>query len=172
VNPILWLADPQHAAAAFWVLAAVGVRFLADLVRLALLLRRGAGVVGRVAGPWLRSAAWSYLSRSRDVEPVHCCHQTAQHLDADLPTAPESLLLDLAPDEVGDDLSFDPEPGPVTVSETFGPASFGWFDCSPLPHRVAPLRPAEVAQDIEQVLTLANRFTRDAAAAADGGVEP
>lgn len=166
---LLWVgASPTRIVAALVVLFVVAVCAPAGFVVYACAVwrrvRRVARWVADLARPWLRFAAWSYLTKDRDVEPVHCWHAPAQHPAGGLLAAPELLLLDVGPDEADDDVSSDREPEPVTVSQTFGPASFGWFE---LPHR-EPAGPSrvELAEDIELVLTLASRFTR---AAAEGG---
>lgn len=166
---LLWVgASPTRIVVALVVLFVVAVCAPAGFVVYACAawrrVRRAACWVRALARPWLRFAAWSYLTKDRDVEPVHCWHAPAQHPGGGLLAAPELLPLDVCPDELDDDVSSEREPEPVTVSQTFGPASFGWFE---LPHR-EPAGPSrvELAEDIELVLTLASRFTR---AAAEGG---
>jgi len=133
-----------------------------------------AGVRRRV-GPWLRFAAWCYLTRDRDVQPV-----AATLPDPVLCVEPADLLA--AEPFDGDAPWFDPDLGPVTVSEVFGPTHPGWL----MPHRgrdshvpaevlPEPIDPpgvdlfggppsdAQISEAVVQVLTLATRFTREAA---------
>lgn len=132
------------------------------------------------ADPWLRRAALAYLSRGVDVASPSEAHEPDERPESALPVEPADLLA--AEPLVGDAPWFDPDPGLVTMPETFGPASFGWFDRGPMPHRDpdghvppdalpevetdlfgGPPCPAQVSEQIVQVLTLATRFTRDAA---------
>jgi hypothetical protein len=122
--------------------------------------------------PWLRFAAWCYLTRDRDVQPV-----AGPLPDPALCVEPADLLA--AEPFDGGGFWYDRAPEPA-VQDVFGPVGFDWFqmprrdpdshvpaDVLPEPPETdlfgGPPSPAEISEAVVQVLTLATRFTREAA---------